>query len=116
MICFILAPLLLIGIAMGGFLGFITSFYEINTNLFYWLTIVLLIAQLALMGMAIPKLLREKRAGWKFLFIAAILGGVTVLANIFAQFVQPVLGTFVGFATFGVILYILFQARSYYTE
>lgn len=116
MLCFILAPLLLIGLGMGGFLGFITSFYELNTNAFYWLTIVLLIGQLVLMGMSIPKLLHEKRTGWNLLFIAALLGGLTVATNIFAQFVQPLLGTLVGFATLGFILYILFQVRSYYAD
>jgi hypothetical protein len=116
MLCFILAPLVLIGIAMGGFLGFITSFYELNTNMFYWLTIILLLAQLILMGMAIPKLLHERRSGWNLLFVAALLGGITVTANIFAQFVHPILGTLVGLATFSVILYTLFQVRSYYSE
>lgn len=116
MTCFILAPLLVIGVAMGGFLGMITSFYELNTNAFYWITIVLLSVQLVLMGIAIPKLLHEKRAGWTLIFIASLLGVLTVITNVFAQFVQPLLGTLVGLGTLALILYILFQARAYYTD
>lgn len=116
MVCFILAPLVLIGIAMGGFLGVITSFYELNTNVFYWLTIIFLIAQLTLMMIAIPKLRSEKRRGWQLIFIASLLSILAVLANIFAQFVQPVIGLMVGATMYVLVTYIIFQVREYYTN
>lgn len=116
MVCFILAPLVLIGIAMGGFLGFITSFYELNTNVFYWVTITLLTAQLILMLIAIPKLLAEKRQGWQLLFTASLLSIIAVIANVFAQFVSPVMALLTGLMVFSLVLYILFQTRSYYTN
>ncbi len=116
MMCVILAPLVVVGLAMGGFLGFLTSFYDINTNPFYWVTIVLLISQLALMATAVPKLLRESKRGWYLLFLASLLGIMTVITNIFAQFVSPITALLIGLAVFTLVLYVLFQSRSYYTN
>ena len=116
MMCVILAPLVLAGLALGGFLGFITSFYDINMNPFYWLTVVLLIAQLALMITAVSKLLQESRRGWSLLFTAAVLGILTLLTNIFAQFVSPLVALLSGFVVFSIVLYVLFQTRAYYSK
>ncbi len=116
MMCIILAPLVVVGLAMGGFLGFLTSFYDINTNPFYWVTIALLIAQLALMIIAVPKLLRESRRGWYLLFLASMLGILTVVMNVFAQFVSPITALLTGFVVFALVLYVLFQTRSYYSQ
>ncbi len=114
--CLMLAPLVLIGVGMGGFLGFITSFYVINSNAFYWVTVVLLLAELILMGFSIPKLLNEKRSGWNLLFITTLVGAVCVLSNLFAQFVQPVFGILAGLIAFALVMYLLFQTRSYYSN
>ncbi|MEO5691237.1 MAG: hypothetical protein ABIQ64_03560 [Candidatus Saccharimonadales bacterium] len=116
MMSVIVAPLVVVGLAMGGFLGFLTSFYDINTNPFYWITVVLLITQLILMITAVPRLLRESRRGWYLLFLASLFGIVTLITNIFAQFVAPITALLIGLVVFTLILYVLFQTRSYYTN
>ena len=113
---FILAPILFIGIAMGGFLGIITSFYSLNTNPFYWLTLVLITGQVILLLVSIRPLLREQRFGWVMLFASVFVSVASAITNLFAQFINPVIVLAVT-ALLGIsTLYILFQTRNYFTK
>ena len=109
-------PVLLIGLAMGGFLGFLTSFYTLNTNIFYWVTLLCLTAQLILMGLAVAPLLHEQRKVWSLVFTAARLSIVTVITNLCAQFISPLWGTLASVVALIAIFYVLFQLRSYYSR
>lgn len=113
---FMLAPLLFIGVAMGGFLGMLTSFYSLNTNVFYWLTLMLLIAQVVLLGLSIRPLLGERRKGWSLLFVSTFISIAMMLTNIFAQFINPFIVLAVTLVLSSSTLYVLFQTRDYFTK
>lgn len=113
---FILAPILFIGVAMGGFLGFLTSFYSLNTNVFYWLTLVLLTAQIILLIASIRPLLREQRLGWVLSFSSVFVSIGFTLTNLFAQFINPLIVLAVTILLVSSTLYVLFQTRGYFTK
>jgi hypothetical protein len=113
---FILAPIFIIGIAMGGFLGIITSFYSLNTNIFFWLTLTLLLIKIVLMSISVPHLLQERRKGWVLLFVSVFVSILYSITNIFAQFLNPLV--VIGVTLFIVVsaFYVLFQTRGYFTK
>lgn len=113
---FMLVPILFIGIAMGGFLGILTSFYSLNTNVFYWLTLILLLAQIVLLSVSIRPLLAERRKGWVLLFTSVFVSVGFTLTNIFAQFINPLLVIVVTLILGSSTLYVLFQTRGYFTK
>lgn len=113
---FILAPIFLIGIAMGGFLGIITSFYSLNTNVFFWLTLVLLLLKIVLMSLSVSLLLHERRKGWVLLFTSVFVSFVYSITNIFADFLNPIVVIAATVVIAITAFYMLFQIRGYFTK
>lgn len=73
---------------------------------FTYLTVVLL-AQLVLLGMALPGLFKRQMSAWKLLFYSQLVGIV------FSLLIGSILGALIG----GLIgLYILFQVRPLYVH
>lgn len=82
----------------------------------YWLGLIVLVAQVAIMFASIPMLLKRQRNGWMLLFYANLLSIAYGVVNAFGYGVfaiSSLIGTAIG-AVIG--LYILFQIRSYYTK
>ncbi len=83
-------------------------------GMFGWLWIGVSVAQIALMGLAIPGLMKKQRAGWNFLFYSELLAvAVTILSlargrDVFSGFLSGAVGVVLG-------MYVLFQIRSQYT-
>lgn len=89
-------PFLMVGGAMTGrpFLG--VSY--LVANLFF-------IATLVLQALAISPLFKRQEKGWRYLYYAALVGGVASLIRF--DLVGLIIGT-------GLPLYLLFQVKEYY--
>lgn len=109
-------PAVLAVIGFGTLVGGIAGAYGVATGPFYWLSMLALIAQIAVMFISVPMLLKRQRQGWLLIFYANILSvAYSVLSSFGSSY--SVLGGLIGAAIGFVIgMYILFQIRSYYTK
>lgn len=95
--------------------GVTTSTVAPTLGFFYWLSLIVLIAESVLLLMAVPGLMRRSKSrGWNLAFLGAIANlayGVVYLfvdrAGTASSFVGTLISTLVG-------LYLLFQIRGYY--
>ncbi len=82
----------------------------------YYLSLIVLAAQLVIMFMAIPKLLKRARQGWLLMFYSSTISLVYTVCNTFSY----------GYFGFGTLLggligaaigyYLIFQIREYYKK
>lgn len=80
----------------------------------YWLGLLVLLAQVVIMFVSIPMLLKRKRNGWLLLFYADLVSVVYGVLNSFAYGYFSI-GSLIWTLISAVIaLYILFQIRRYY--
>ena len=114
--CMVMFPIILTAVINGGIIGIITSINEINKNPAYWITLVLFLLQFILMCVATWHLLAHRRAGWKALFVASLIGIVYTVTQIFSGFADPLVTTPVLLLLDCAALYILYQARGYYSD
>lgn len=104
-----------------GALTFLSLFtaaavYGYHPGVLYWLGILILLVQIIVMFVSIPMLLRRQRKGWLLLFYAEFINIAYGLVSAFAYAafgLGTLIGTLIGAV---VILYVLFQIRSYYTK
>lgn len=109
-------PAVLAVIGFGTLVGGIAGAYGIATGPFYWLSIVALIAQIAVMFISVPMLLKRQRQGWLLIFYADLLSVIYSVLNSLGNS-YGFLGGLIGAAiSFVIGMYILFQIRSYYTK
>lgn len=73
----------------------------------YWVGIVVLVAQLVLQVIALPGLFARKMVGWTFLFYSQIVS--LVYSVVTGNILSAIIGALIGF-------YVLFQIRSKYTK
>lgn len=74
-------------------------------GLSYLLSVLFVAVQLVLIALAISPLFKRAKKGWRYLYYATLLGGVSSLIGF--DFGGLIIGT-------GLSLYILFQVKEYY--
>ena len=100
----LLLPFLLVALGIGTVLSpFGGGRYATG----FGLVASLSIAQMVLLGMALPGLFARKMSGWMLLFYEQLLGFVTSVVG--GSIVGGIIGTLIG-------LYILFQVRTKYSN
>lgn len=112
----LLLPAVLVVLGLGTFVGAFGAYYGTNVGLFYWLAIVALVVQIAIMFLSVPMLLKRQRNGWLLLFYASLFSFVYSVLNSFSS-PYTLVGGLIG-AAIGVVIgmYVLFQVRSYYVK
>lgn len=112
--CMVMFPIILTALVNGGLIGIVTSINTINTNIAFWLSLLLFTVQFGLMCFAIWHLLTRHRRGWKLLFAASLVGALYVIPSAFAGFYNPLIIVPVLIALLVVSWYVLYQVRAYY--
>jgi hypothetical protein len=97
-------------LAMIGFTSFLTPYAMmsgVTYSTWYWLGLVVLVAQLGLQVAALPGLFARKMSGWTLLFYSQIVSLVysIVSGNILGALISAIIG-----------LYFLFQIRTKYAK
>jgi len=86
----------------------------VHLNVFYWLSLVVLVVEGVILLMAYPGLKKRVKSGWNFLFYGAILNlvyGVFSAFNNYGGAGSLVMQVIVS----AIVLYFLFQIRDQYT-
>jgi len=86
----------------------------VHLNIFYWLSLIVVAAEGVILLLAYPGLKKHAKAGWDWLFYAAILNlvyGVFSAFNNYGGAGSLVIQVIVS----AIILYFLFQIRDQYT-
>lgn len=99
-----------------GTVGVAYGAYGYQPGVMYWLGLIILLAQVIVMFVSIPLLLKQKRNGWLLLFYANIINIVYGLVNSFAYgyfALGSIIWTLISAA---IAFYILFQIRRYYVK
>jgi hypothetical protein len=110
-------PALLAVLGLGVFVGGLGAYYAgVNASIFYWLSMVVLAAQIVVMFVSVPMLLKRQRNGWLLLFYVemfyvayTVLGALANPYGFVGSLIGAAIGAVIGF-------YVLFQIRSYYTK
>lgn len=114
----LLLPLILAALGASILVGSVATAYGVDRiGLFYWLAIVMLVVQIAVMFYSVPKLLARERFGWQLIFYASVANIAYSVLNGAATG----LASFVVSITLGLVpalagLYVIFQIREYYTK
>lgn len=115
-IAVLLLPLVFTVIGLSTFVGGLAGSYGVAVGPTYWLALLALVAQIAVMFISVPMLLKQQRKGWQLLFYAELFNIAYVIVNGFGSS-YTVVSSLVSAAVSAVIgFYILFQIRHYYTK
>jgi hypothetical protein len=111
-------PAILAILGVGAVVGTVATAYGVaRIDLFYWLSFVALIVQVAVMFYSVPKLLKQERFGWQLIFYANIISFLYGIFNAFTYGIGSGIGSAIfSVAPFVIGQYILFQIREYYTK
>jgi hypothetical protein len=94
-------------------LGSIFSFYALgfgsHFGLFYYLSVVLLIAQAILLGLSLAGLKARKIAGWRYVYYSELVSALHSIV-----FSYGMSGIFWSVVSIAIGLYLVFQVKSYY--
>lgn len=105
-------PAILAVFALGSIVGAVSAVSGHTLGLWYGPYLAILIAQVVLMAVAIPKLMRREKAGWNLAFYYELAGVVMSLVVWVPHF--QILNLFWSLLGDLIGLYVLFQIRSYY--
>lgn len=115
----LMLPALLAVFTIGSVVGTVATAYGAvgyQPSIFYWLAMIVLLAQVVIMFVSIPMLLKQKRNGWLLLFYADLVSIVYGVVNSFAYGYFAIGGLIWTAISAAIALYILFQIRRYYTK
>lgn len=108
----LLLPAVLVVIGFGTVVGVVAPTVGVSTGLFYWLSIILAAASIAILFITFPGLKARKLSAWKLVFWADIIylayGIVSALST------GDILGIFTNLIGTAIALFVLFQIKSYY--
>jgi hypothetical protein len=102
-------PAILALFGMGAFVAGMMSAYGINYGGRYYLGIAVLAAQLVLMAMAVPGLMKREMKGWRFIYYSALVSAAYGIVSTLSLggIIWSLVSTLIG-------LYFIFQVKSYY--
>lgn len=100
-------PPTLVLVGLGSVIGAAVPLFGVYVGPFYWLAMLLLVAQEIVMFVSVPMLLKHRRNGWLLLFYAELANG---LSNIVGGHAIN------GLISLVIFLYILFQIRQRYVN
>ncbi|TAH33255.1 hypothetical protein EYC58_01345 [Candidatus Saccharibacteria bacterium] len=115
----LMLPALFAVFTIGSVVGTVATAYgavDYQPGIFYWLAMIVLLAQVIVMFVSIPMLLKQKRTGWLLLFYANLVSIVYGVINSFAYGYFAIGGLIWTAISAAIALYILFQIRRYYTK
>ncbi len=113
LVLILLAPAALAIVGFGALVGGVAASVGVVVGPLYYLAFIVLLVQLVVMAISIPKLMRREIGGWQLLFYSTL---VNLAYNVLSSFTRyGLLSGIIGAAISAVIsFYILFQIRSYY--
>ena len=115
-IAVLMLPAVLAVLGLSAFVGSLGAYYGANIGLFYWLSIVALVIQIAIMLISVPMLLKRQRQGWLLIFYADIASFTYSLLGSLSSPYSMVGGVLGALISVVIGMYILFQIRSYYVK
>lgn len=112
-ILILLLPAVLAVFALGALVGGVAASVGVLVGPLYYVGLVVLLLQVALLGLAIPGLMKRKLSGWKFIYYSELIAVVYTAVN-WLGVPANVGGLISGLLSAVIGLYVLFQIRSYY--
>lgn len=115
-IAVLMLPAVLVVLGLGAAVGNISAYYGANVGFFYWLAMLVLVAQIVIMFVSVPMLLKRQRQGWLLIFYADIASfAYGILGSLSSPYsaVSGVIGALIGVV---IGMYVLFQIRGYYVK
>ena len=88
--------------------------HPVGTSMWFWPAFIVLVAQVVVMFVSVPLLLKQQRKGWLLVFYADLISVVygilnAILYSSFGSFLMTIVASIIG-------LYFLFQVRYYYAK
>ncbi len=98
---------------LGSLVGSVARAAGVSVGPFYYLAFIVLLAQLVVMAISIPKLFKRQRSGWKLVYYSSLFN---VVYDLFVWLQHPgqVISLLMSLISAAIGLYILFQIRGYY--
>lgn len=116
----ILIPVLLTAISAALVVNSVITAYGLTTavrpTFMLWIALIVLVVQIVIMFVSIPKLLKQQRSGWLLLFYADLISFVYGIFNSLAYGYLAIGGIIWALISALIGLYIIFQIRRYYTR
>lgn len=115
----LMLPALFAVFTIGSLVGTVATAYGTfgyQPGPMYWLGLIILLAQVVVMFVSIPLLLKQKRNGWLLLFYADIISIIYGIVNSFAYGYFALGGLIWTLLSAVIAFYILFQIRRYYVK
>ncbi|HSX48525.1 MAG TPA: hypothetical protein VLF41_03450 [Candidatus Nanoarchaeia archaeon] len=106
------APALLAIFTIGTLTAGVAGAVGVNVGPLYYLAFIVLLVQLVVMAISIPKLMKRQYGGWQLVYYSALIGFVYAVLNSLAY--GAVFSILTAAISTAIELYILFQIRSYY--
>jgi len=109
----LLLPAVLAIFALGSLIGGLAVATGVSTGPIYWLALVFLVVQVALMAAALPGLFKLRRQGWVLMYYGTLIG---VGYNLFDWVRTPAafFGLVWGLGVSAVSLWLIFQVCDHY--
>lgn len=109
----LLLPAVLVVLGLGVALGGLASAHGLPVGPLYWVAMLVLLAQIVVMAISIPALMKRKRSGWELVFYSELASAVYAVVNWLSHpfdivgLIGALIGVLIG-------LYVLFQIRPLY--
>ena len=118
-IAILLVPFLFTAISGALFVSSLVAAYGVVTTqptFMLWISLLVLVAQIIIMFVAVPKLLKRQRSGWLLVFYADLVSLAFGIVNSFA-YGYFALGSIIwALISAAIGLYVLFQVRRFYVK
>lgn len=119
-IAIILVPFVLTAISGALFVSSIVATYGLpnaaQPTFMLWLSLAVLIAQIVIMFVSVPKLLKRQRNGWLLVFYADLISLVYGIFSSFAYGYFAISSIIWALISAAIGLYVLFQVRRFYVK
>lgn len=105
-------PALLAIFGLGALTAGVATGLGVNVGPLYYLAFIVLLVQVVVMAISIPKLMKRQIGGWQLVYYSALIGFVYAILNSLAY--AAVFNILTAAISTAIELYILFQIRGYY--
>lgn len=116
----IMVPFIIMAISGALIVASVVTAYGVTNaarpTFMLWLALLVLIAQVVVMFVSVPKLLKYQRNGWLLVFYADLINIVYGLFNSLAYGYFAIMSIIWALISAAIGLYVLFQIRHHYTK
>ena len=119
-IAILLVPFLITVISGALFVSSLVAVYgngaTLQPTFMLWISLAVLVAQIVIMFVAVPKLIKRQRSGWLLIFYADLISLAYGIVNSFAYGYFAISSIIWALISAAIGLYVLFQIRKHYVK